>query len=357
MSTILHLIGSRKSGGAERFFGRLVSALDDLGTPSYAVTPPGSDVLAELSPRVGRAEIPMRGIWDLSARMRIGKLIKRLRPQIVQTWMGRATRLTHIPTGADSIHIARLGGYYDLKGYRHAHAWLGNTKGIRDYLVREGLPVDRVFYIGNFIDPAPSVPTAQLQALRVQLEVPEDAWIVLTVARLHPNKGVSDLLQAVARMPAEIGGRPIVFVIVGDGPLRQRLLEEARRLGVTSRVRWPGWQAEPAAYYRLADLFVCPSRHEPLGNVVLEAWCYATPVLATRSDGPTELIRDTQDGLLVPCADAAALADAMRDVLSQPEQVRKELSRAGLQTLEREHSRGAVTAAYQALYARLSGAL
>ena len=93
----------------------------------------------------------MRGIWDLWARGKIAKLVESRRPPIVQTWMGRATRLTHLPARSQSVHVARLGGYYNPKGYRHAHAWVGNTRGICDHLIREGLPANRFFTSVTFM--------------------------------------------------------------------------------------------------------------------------------------------------------------------------------------------------------------
>lgn len=355
MPRTVHIIGSRSSGGAERFFARLVTALEADGTPCIAVTPPDSALLDELGADVPTVAMAMRGIWDLSARWRISRLAKRWRPAIVQTWMGRATRLTHIRAERGIVHVARLGGYYNLKGYRHAHAWVANTRGIRDYLLREGLPAERVFHIGNFIDEPPRVEDGELAALRDRLGIDPDAWVIVSAGRLHPNKGFEDLLGAAARIPEQVGQRPVVFLILGDGPLRNALREAARSLGIGARLRFTGWQGEPAAHYMLADLFVCPSRHEPLGNVVLEAWCYGVPIVATRSDGPSELIADGENGVLVPCRDPRALASACVRLLSESDEARAQMAAAGRLTLAREHGREAVVAAYQALYQRLSG--
>ena len=81
--------------------------------------------------------------------------------------MGRASRLTHLPPNGTAVHVARLGGYYKIDGYyRHAHAWIGNTQGICDYLIREGLPASRVFLIGNFVPAAISLSAGDRTALR-----------------------------------------------------------------------------------------------------------------------------------------------------------------------------------------------
>jgi hypothetical protein len=88
--------------------------------------------------------------------------------------------------------------------------------------------------------------------------------------------------------------------IAGDGPLRARLERMARGLGIEERVAFLGWRDDVPALMAHADLLVCPSLHEPLGNVLIEAWSAGLPVVATASDGPAGLIRDGETGLLVP---------------------------------------------------------
>ena len=93
--------------------------------------------------------------------------------------------------------------------------------------------------------------------------------MLFSLGRLIAKKGFADLLEAYARLPAEPGGRPLRLVIAGDGPDRAAHEEAARRRGHGGRVHWAGWQDDPEPFYALADLFVCPSRHEPLGNCLL----------------------------------------------------------------------------------------
>ena len=89
------------------------------------------------------------------------------------------------------------------------------------------------------------------------------------------------------------------------------LEKAAGALGVADRVRFLGWRADPSALYRAADVCVFPSRYEPLGNVVIQAWAHGLPVVAAASQGPAALIEDGADGLLVPIDDADALAAAV----------------------------------------------
>lgn len=349
----LHVIGGRKLGGAERFFVRLVNALAARGERVAALTVAGGEIDASLAPEVERHHAHMAGVWDLYSAWRVHRLGRRY--DIVQTYMGRATRLAYWPRHDRPVHIARLGGYYKLAGYRHAHAWVGNTRGICDYMVAGGLPLERVFHIGNFVDLPPRLDAADLRAMRKQWHLPADALVVLGLGRLHPNKGFADLMTAFARLPATLAGRPLHLVIVGDGPLRADLHALAASLGIGARLLWAGWQYDPAPWYQLADLFVCSSRHEPLGNVILEAWANGTPVLAYSAQGPAELIEPGVDGLLLPVGDITALARGIDTALTMPVPARARMIAAGRAKLHSQFSEEAIVNAYLDLYRRLLG--
>lgn len=350
---VMQIIGSKGGGGAENFYLRLTESLHAAGEEVLAIFPPGSRIALGLDSTIPRQPIAMRGVWDLWARWQIMRAVRRFRPDIVQTWMGRATRLVNLPQGRRPIHVARLGGYYNLKGYRHAHAWVGNTQGICDYLLQEGLPRERVFHIGNFVDMAPVADAAAKSTTRLKFGIPADALLIVAVGRLHPNKGYPDLLQAFSRLPAELNQRPLRLLIAGDGELAAALRQQVESLRISDRLCWAGWQDDTGPLLDAADLFVCPSRHEPLGNVILEAWAHGAPVISTANDGAREIATHEHDALLTPCSDPGALAESIRELLTADAGKRTSLGAAGRDTLARHHSRQAVTAQYRELYERL----
>ncbi len=350
----LHIIGAKKSGGAERFFIRLTTGLAEKGHPVHAIIPPGAEIDKELPAMVPRSHIKMSNVYDIFSRRKINKLINKLNPAIVQTYMGRATRLTHVNKKQPRIHIARLGGYYNLKGYTHADAWVGNTRKICRYLTENGFASERVFYIGNFTDIPERHATTQLAALRQRFAIPENTCLLLSVSRLHPNKAVDTLLQALSRLPAEIDGRPLHLLVLGEGPEQHRLHGLCAELGLASRVHWAGWQTQTSLFYQAADLFVCPSRHEPLGNVILEAWANQVPVVATDTDGAGALIDDGDNGRLVAIDAPDQLATAIRQTLSSPPQEIRSMVQRACETLQADHSKEAIVDAYLQLYTRLT---
>lgn len=352
----LHIIGSTQMGGADQFFVRLVTALNAAGHQALAVTRRGSPIAGALQgSAVEQIHLPLANKWDLWSRWQIARLARARDVDIVQTYMGRATRLTHLPAGQRPVHLARLGGYYKLDGYyRHAHGWIGNTRKLCDWLIEQGLPREQVYLIGNFVPEPAARDSAAGAQLRQRHGIASQARVLFTLGRFISIKGFDDLLDAFARLPAQLDGRPLHLVIGGDGELREALLAQRSRLGLDTRVHFPGWLAAPGDWYHEAELMLCPSRHETLGNVILEGWSYAKPVLATTTPGASELIRDGENGWLTAVAEVPALAGCLEKVLTLPAAERDAVAARGHTELLAHHGRDAVVRQYLELYARLT---
>jgi len=349
----LHIIGSKGPGGAENFYSRLVIALDQAGSRVQVINPPNSHVAHALGNSVKQTHPGMRSIYDPLSRWQIKQLVRREQPDIVQTYMGRATRLTHLRQGRGPTHVARLGGYYNLKGYRHAHAWIGNTHGIVDYLVRNGLPHERVFHVNNFVEPVIDRDEDRISSIKNELGIPADALLVCSIGRLHSNKAFDTLLKAFSGLPAELSDRPVHLLIAGDGELKPDLQSQAQGLSIDSRVHWAGWQNDTDPYYHMADVFICPSRHETLGNVILEAWAHHCPVISTKTKGGVELIENGHTGLLTPVDDARSMTDIMLELLRADPLQNLALADNGLQTVRDRFSKKIIVDQYLSVYQQL----
>lgn len=333
---VLQAMAGARVGGAEAFFMRLVPALAASGIPQAAVIR-GYEERARILRDAGVpvAQLGFGGPLDLLGRWSYGQAIRHARPDIVMTWMNRASG--QCPRG-NHVQIGRLGGFYDLRYYRRCTHLVGNTRGIVDYLVAQGWPAERAHFISNFADTtvAPAVD-------RASLETPEGVPVLLAMGRLHPNKAFDVLIEALYRVP------DAHLWLAGEGPLRSLLEQHARERGVAARVRFLGWREDVGALLAAADVLVCPSRHEPLGNVVLEAWARGVPVVAAASQGPSELIVDGVNGMLVPIEDARALARAIGEVIADPV-LAAALVAGGSASHAADHSQAAVVAAYRELF-------
>lgn len=346
----IHIIGSKASGGAERFYARLVNSLAEQSR-LLAINPPRCVVSRLIDHTVLQKHVPMRNNQGVASRFRIRRISLKNRPAVVQTYMGRATRLTHIPHGKGLVHIARLGGYYNLKAYRNAHHLIGNTKGICDYLIRKGIPAERVHYIGNFVEVIDPPEAEELAELRRSLNIPEEAFIITCAARFHENKGIPELINAFATLQLKYPNARLI--LLGDGPLLTGIHNQIADLNLDGRIILPGWR-DPAPFYHLADVLTNPSRHEPLGNTILEAWACGKPIIATKTQGAKELITPDEDGLIIPLNDSDALTDGFEQLFIHSE-LRKSLSDAGTSTLRKRFSKKFITAKYLNLYEKLLG--
>jgi glycosyltransferase involved in cell wall biosynthesis len=176
--------------------------------------------------------------------------------------------------------------------------------------------------------------------------------VVGAVARLSPEKGLDDLLRAVA----QLGGRgmPLRVVLAGDGPWRARLARLAERLGLAERVDFRGeitHERVPAVLGEF-DIFAMPSRAEGFGVAALEAQAMELPVVATRVHGIPDVVQDGVTGLLVPPRDTEALADAIARLAADAE-LRVAMGRAGRAFVEARYRWEENTAQMERLYRSL----
>lgn len=245
--------------------------------------------------------------------------------------------------GQKFCSVARLGGYYDLKYYRHCDYLIGDTEAIVAYLIEQGWPEDRAVYLPNFVD------DRKAEALpRSVLAVPEGTRLLLGLGRLHRNKGFDVLLEALSLLP------DCVLLLAGTGPEEEALKAHAAALGIAERVRFLGWREDVAALMASVDLFVHPARHEPLGNVILEAWAHQRVVIACESDGPRRLIEDGVTGLLAPIDEPGRLAEIINEALSEPGDCAS-MAAAGAQFYAEHFAKPAVVRQYADFFARILG--
>lgn len=336
--SVLHLLGTAGEGGAETYFVDLVAALARDGVGQAAAIRPNANREAALK-RMGvpASEFRFGGPIDILTRPKLKGFAERNGAKLALAWMNRAAR--HTPKGPWA-RIGRLGGYYNLKYYRGFDELVANTEHIADWIVEQGWPAGKVRCIPNFA----AAPEEVAPADRALLDTPEEVPLLLAMGRLHEVKGHDVSLTALAQLPEAH------LWIAGVGGQEARLRSMAAALGVIDRVRFLGWRTDASALYRAADICVFPSRYEPLGNVVIQAWAHGLPVVAAASQGPAALIRDGEDGLLVPVDDADALAAGVRRLLDEP-MLRIRLVQQGSERVEADFSEAAVVAQWRRLFA------
>ena len=180
--------------------------------------------------------------------------------------------------------------------------------------------------------------------------------VLISIARLVEKKGISDALDALALLPA--AERPL-YRILGDGPERAGLESRAAALGLGGHVEFAGWQppAAVAAALRDAHVLLVPSvtamdgDQEGLPVAIMEAMAAGRPVIATRHSGIPELVRDDEEGILVPERDAQALAAAIRTLAADPA-LRERMGRSARARVSKRHDADRLAGQLLQIYAR-----
>ena len=292
---VAHVMAGAVSGGAELFFERLSVAQAQAGLSVLPVIRRDEARAARMTAgNLPPVQLGFGGLTDFNTRPQLRRHLTAFKPRVTVAWMNRAARLT--PVG-DWILAGRLGGFYNLSYYKSCDHLIGNTHGLVTWMKEQGWPADRVHYLPNFADDLTNVPATRPAGL------PDNVPFFLALGRLHTNKAFDVLIRAMRHLPHIHG------VICGEGPERQALEDLARKEGVADRLLMPGWATQPGGLIRASSVLVCPSRHEPLGNVVIEGFSATRPVVAAASQGPSELIRHGENGLLAPVEDDRALAE------------------------------------------------
>lgn len=345
---VLFVAGSLGGGGAER---RLIDLLNNLNrekiAPRLYLAYRRGELLPEAPP-----DVPITAFWDGESRrspvqqwlarlrcpsaaraMHLREVLRQHPVDVIMSWSllsSYETALARlgrpVPQLASIVAIPKieledafprrrlirrtLAGWT----YRSATSVLVNSAEMRDEVVASyRLSSSKVDVWLNARD------FARIERLAGGTIIPwsDSGRRVIAAGRLIPLKGFDLLLRAVARVhqPA----LPVQLTILGQGPEETALRRLASELGIAAQVRFLGFQANPFAYYRSADAFVLSSRFEGMPNTLIEAMACRVPVIATSCPtGPREILEQGKFGKLIPVDDVVAMAEALRQILSNP---------------------------------------
>ena len=334
--------------GAERALLELAGYLSERGWDSHILALEGRGA-PELVRRAGECGIGASALGG--ERVGFGRLLRKLRstlarypqaivhahgykPDILLAALGVPRRLACLATChtwySDTVKM-RLVERLDkrlLRGFDHVVAV---SDEIRADVVASGVPANKVTTIDNGI----SVPTrdpAARDSVRAEFAVAGDEQLLVQIGRLARSKRSDLLLEAVARLPQ---AARIRILLVGEGGERQALLERARELGLGERVTFCGYRTDAHRILSAADLFVLSSNKEGLPIVLLEAMALACPIVTTAVGAIPGVLRQDESAWIVPAEDAAALARAIDEALTNPKLAADRAARAKADFLAR----------------------
>jgi glycosyltransferase involved in cell wall biosynthesis len=328
---VLHVIAGAEVGGAETFAQDAIVALAGRGVRQRVIARPWRRAMA----RYAEAGIPAGGLnfsridRVLLAGRRIRGEAEAFRADLVHAWMSRAA--SFIPKRMPCPVLGWFGDLYDLKYFRTVDACVGVTPDIAAYLRGQGVPPERVFMVNTF----GTMPAAD-PVQRASLDTPADALAVLVLSRMHAVKGIDTMLRALARVPG------VYLWLAGEGPARGEYERLAQSLGLGERVRFLGWRDDRRALLEACDIVALPSRYEPFGTVIVEAWAMRRPLLATLADGARQYVTDGVTGITCPVEDVDALAAGLARLAADPG-LRARLAAAGYAAYQAGFTREIVT--------------
>ena len=244
--------------------------------------------------------------------------------------LGKPIVLSLHTMGADEPAPVRRNGMLSWWAFRSAARYLSVSAALRQSYLDAGLPADRIEQVGNGIDTSEfsPAPREEKRRLRQALRLDPDRPLVLFVGFFSHDKQPRVLFDAWLRL-RDVHQIDASLVFVGatksgyhevDESLAGAMRADAESRGLGDRLTFTGSLHDVHEYFRLADVFVLPSRREGLPVALMEAMSCGLPCVASRLAGATDsLIGDGVSGLLVPPGNVAAFAEAMREMLTEQE--------------------------------------
>lgn len=337
---ILQVMAGNDHGGAETAFVDMCIAMHESGMEIEVATranPVRVPALEAAGIKVHT--LPFGGPVDVFTGWKLGRIIRKFQPLIVQTWMARAAQKTpnwkDVKSDQRYLVVPRLGGYYKVKNFKSADYFNTITPDIKRHLVDGGIAADKIRVINNFAETETDV----VPVFKTDFNMPLDAPALISLGRLHTSKAYDVLLKALVDLPG------VYALIAGEGPERDNLEALAKALQLEDRVRFLGWRTDRSALLRACDICVFASRIEPFGTVFAQAWAERTPVIVSDADGPKQFCIDGEDSLMVPKNDAEALAAAIKRLLGD-RALREKLVDNGYKRYVNEFTKEKSVAAY-----------
>lgn len=368
---ITHFVENLERGGLERTVIDLIGAQRDAGHACRVICLFERGALAE---ELDARKVPVlacgkRNGADLGAVLRARRFLKEAPPGGVLHTHNAAAHYHAVlaAAGLPLRCIVNTRHGMGVMGPSRRREWLYRRampatdfvaavcEAARDHFDRDGVrPRAGLLTVPNGIRVERFAPASvrAREALIAELGWPPGSRVIGTVGRMQPVKDQANLLHAFARVRERVS--EAVLLLVGDGTLRIELEQLAAELKLGDAVRFLGDRSDVDRLLRGLDIFALSSLSEGYSVALLEACAAGLPIVATDVGGNREIVRDQNNGLLVPAADPDALASALERLLQAPE-LTSTMGRAGRKWVLAEGSLRTMAERYLRLYAQPSG--
>ena len=363
---ILHIIDSLKLGGAEMLLFELLSRLDSYGFEvSVCYCEPGPLIDDFKRKNISVSHLPWITRIDPILLMRMFNSIRKERPQIVHTHLfksdfhGRfAARMAGVPIVVSTLHNSNAWAKNPMLGLTYglttklADKIIAVADEVRDYAAQYlRIPMEQMITIPNAV----SIERFEGKfeeglAVRKEYNISPTAPLLGIIGRLEPQKDHENFLRAASQIYKNNPNAR--FLIIGDGYLKDHLIELATALGMQDVVTFCGLRKDIPSVMAALDIVVLSSRYEGLPVVLLEAMAASRPIVSTAVSGIPGVVEDGLTGILVEPSNSAALADACLHLMHDPG-LRKKMGQNGYERVKAHYSMDSMTEKTVALYKEL----
>lgn len=362
MIRVLHLEFGRHLYGGALQVAYLVRGLarSQPSIQNHLAAPADNPLLDEVpeSPLVIRHPLRFKGEADPRVLLELGRIVRRHQPGLVHI---------HSRRGADfwGVLLARRWKLPFVLTRRVVYpesAWLVRWKArrssgvvaistrVREMMREAGVPEERLQLIFSTVDLETYRPEKDPAYFREVTGLGPETPTVALIAQMIQRKGHTYLFQAI---PEVLSGHPEThFLIFGQGPLEAELKQAVARQPWHGRVRFMGFRKDLDRLLPCIDIVVHPALFEALGVALLQAAACGVPIVASRAGGIPDIVRDGENGFLVPPGDTVALAEALTRLLRDPG-LRTRLGAQGRVFAETRFSVARMSADYAQLYRRI----
>ncbi len=304
--------------------------------------------------------VPIRSSADVSSVRALVSLFRRERPHVVNTHSGRdswvasiAAKIAGVPLLIRTRHISVPVRRHALNlVYRWPDGYITTGAVIRDHLVEQGIPGERIVSIPTGVDLARFSAGIDGAAIRREFAIAPDAFLVSMVGVLRSWKRHDLFLHAIRMIRGR--GVPVRALVVGEGPRREKIAAAIREMSLTDTVSMTGRREDVPEILAASDAMVLPSdRFEGVPQVILQAMAMARPVVASPVGGIPEVVRHEETGLLCRVGDPASFADSIRR-LHADLPLRGRLAEAGSALVRARYSLEAMADRTEEFYATLA---
>ncbi len=336
---ILNIISGSKYGGAELFFERLALSFERCDKIEQKIIIRNNrNRSKKFIDRINEIEkINFFHKFNPFCTFKIEKIIREYKPNILLSWMNRASSVIPNIKINNEITVGRLGGYYKIKNYTKCDYLITNTSDLKKYVISKGWDSNKVEFIPNFV--------SQNKIDKTKSKINRDR-IILCMGRFHPNKAIDILIKAMPFLPK------FRLFIVGEGELKSQYEILIKKFDLMSRVKIFEWSDNISEFLNKCSILVCPSRHEPFGNIVIEGWAHKIPVVVSDVGGPGRIVKHKTTGIKFEKDNTFDLVSKIKNLNSDKKLKRKIVMNA-YNVYKKSYSEEVIVSRYLSFFRRI----